>query len=45
MPNIAVGWAKELDEKGEPGSEMLKAYMDKLAAAGFTPLRDWASEL
>jgi len=45
MPNIAVEWAKKLDEAGEPGSEMLKAYLGKLAEAGFTPTRDWASEL
>ena len=45
MPNIAVQWAKELDKKGAPGSEMLKAYEDKLKAAGFTPVRDWAAEL
>jgi len=45
MPNIAVEWAKNLDEKGEPGSEMLKEYMGKLKALGFTPTRDWASEL
>lgn len=45
MPNIAVEWAKNLDDAGEPGSDMLKAYLGKLAAAGFTPTRDWASEL
>jgi len=45
MPNIAVEWARGLDEKGEPGSDMLKAYLGKLAEAGFTPTRDWASEL
>ena len=45
MPNIAVEWAKGLDDKGEPGSDMLKAYMGKLAEAGFEPVRDWASEL
>lgn len=45
MPNIAVDWAKKLDSTGAPGSEMLKAYMDKLKAAGMTPLRDWADEL
>lgn len=45
MPNIAVEWAKQLDSTGAPGSEMLKAYMDKLKAAGMTPIRDWASEL
>lgn len=45
MPNIAVEWAKELDAKGAPGSDMLKAYIGKLKAAGFEPLRDWAAEL
>ncbi len=45
MPNIAVDWAKKLDGTGAPGSDMLVAYMDKLKAAGFTPLRDWAAEL
>jgi len=45
MPNIAVEWAKNLDDKGEPGSDMLKSYISKLAEAGFTPTRDWASEL
>lgn len=45
MPNIAAEWAKVLDDKGEPGSAMLKAYLDKLKAAGHTPLRDWAAGL
>ncbi|NIA69404.1 TRAP transporter substrate-binding protein DctP [Pelagibius litoralis] len=45
MPNIAIEWAAGLDERGEPGSEMLRAYIGKLGAAGYTPLRDWASEL
>jgi len=45
MPNIAKDWALQLDSTGAPGSEMLKAYIDKLKAAGFTPVRDWAAEL
>jgi len=45
MPNIAVEWAKNLDARGEPGTEMLKAYLGKLRAAGFKPLRDWDSGL
>ncbi len=45
MPNIAVEWAKSLDEQGAPGSDMLLAYIDKLKAAGETPARDWAGEL
>lgn len=43
MPNIASEWAADLDAKGEPGSEMLRAYIAKLKAAGFTPVRDWSS--
>ena len=45
MPNIAVEWAAGLDSKGEPGSDMLKAYLAKLQEAGFTPVRDWSAEL
>ena len=45
MPNIAAEWARDLDATGAPGSAMLVAYMGKLAAAGFAPLRDWAAEL
>lgn len=45
MPNIAKEWADKLDQTGGPGSEMLRAYMGKLKAAGQTPLRDWAEEL
>ncbi len=45
MPNIAKEWAMKLDKSGAPGSDMLKAYMGKLKAAGQTPLRDWAGEL
>ncbi len=45
MPNIASEWAKDLDGKGEPGTEMLNAFIDKLKAGGFTPTRDWAAEL
>lgn len=45
MPNIAIEWARGLDEAGKPGSEMLQAYIDKLRDAGFSPARDWAAEL
>lgn len=44
MPNIAAEWAANLDGKGEPGSDMLKAYLAKLEAAGYTGVRDWAAE-
>lgn len=45
MPNIAVEWAAQLDESGGQGSEMLKAYLAKLEAAGETPARDWSADL
>ncbi len=45
MPNIAKDWALKLDQSGAPGSDMLRAYIGKLKAAGFTPVRDWAAEL
>lgn len=44
MPNIAAEWANGLNDAGQPGSEMLNAYMGKLVDAGFTPVRDWAAE-
>jgi C4-dicarboxylate-binding protein DctP len=44
MPNIAAEWAANLDAKGEPGTEMLNAYLAKLEAAGYTGVRDWAAE-
>lgn len=44
MPNIAQEWAATLNDNGEAGSEMLAAYLGKLAAAGFTPMRDWTQQ-
>ncbi len=44
MPNIAAEWAKGLDAKGYKGSEMLSAYIGKLKAAGFEPVRDWSAD-
>ncbi len=41
MPNIAAEWAATLEGKGQPGNEMLKAYLGKLEAAGYTGVRDW----
>ncbi len=45
MPNIAAEWAKNLDDAGQPGTEMLNAYMGKLEAAGFEPVRDWSADV
>ncbi|MEL7344664.1 MAG: C4-dicarboxylate TRAP transporter substrate-binding protein [Pseudomonadota bacterium] len=44
MPNIAQEWAANLDAKGEPGTEMLNAYLGKLEAAGYTGVRDWTAD-
>ncbi len=44
MPNIALEWSANLDGKGEPGTDMLKAYLAKLEAAGYTGVRDWTAE-
>lgn len=45
MPNIAAEWAANLDGKGEPGTDMLKAYLGKLEAAGYTGVRDWTADM
>lgn len=45
MPNIAAEWAESIDARGAPGSEMLAAYIGKLKAAGFEPVRDWSADV
>ena len=45
MPDIAAEWAKVLDDKGENGSAMLRAYLGKLNAEGYTGVRDWTTGL
>ena len=37
-------WAKALDAQGKPGTEVLKAYMEAMRAAGATPVRNWDQE-
>lgn len=44
MPNIAAELVETLEGKGEPGREILDAYLAKLEAAGYTGLRDWTAE-
>lgn len=43
MPDIAAEWAQTLNDAGEPGTEMLEAYLAKLEAEGFTGVRDWSA--
>ncbi|NQZ30905.1 MAG: C4-dicarboxylate TRAP transporter substrate-binding protein [Oceanospirillaceae bacterium] len=45
IPDIAAQWAEDLDKKGEPGAKMLKAYLAKLKAAGYSGIRDWSAGL
>ncbi len=45
MPNIALEWAASLDGQGQPGTDMLNAYMAKLKDAGFEPVRDWSTDV
>ena len=44
MDNVAKLWAEKLDTAGQPGSEILKTYMDTMRAAGATPVRNWDQE-
>lgn len=44
MDNVAKGWAAKLDSAGQPGTKVLKTYMDAMRATGAVPLRDWDKE-
>lgn len=44
IPNIAQEWAATLNDAGEPGTDMLKAYLAKLEASGHVGVRDWTQE-
>ncbi|MGR3617118.1 MAG: C4-dicarboxylate TRAP transporter substrate-binding protein [Paracoccaceae bacterium] len=44
MPNVAQEWAETLNGNGEQGTEMLAAYLGKLADAGHTGVRDWTAK-
>ena len=41
LPDIAGEWAADLDAKGLPASDFLKAYMQGLRDRGETPMRNW----
>lgn len=42
LPDIASEWASDLDAKGQPGSEMLAAYLATINGEA-APLRDWTA--
>ncbi|MCW5687942.1 MAG: C4-dicarboxylate TRAP transporter substrate-binding protein [Pseudolabrys sp.] len=44
LPNIAQEWAKNLDKKGQPGTKVLKTYMDLCRKAGLQHARQWDQE-
>lgn len=44
MDNVAKTWAAKVDGEGKAGTEILKAYMDAIRAAGGKPVRDWDQE-
>jgi TRAP-type C4-dicarboxylate transport system substrate-binding protein len=44
LPNVPKQWAEGLDKKGEPGTKLLRAYMDELRASGIQVVRDWDKE-
>ncbi len=41
LPDIAGEWAADLDAKGAPATEFLKAYMQGLRDRGEKPMRNW----
>jgi hypothetical protein len=42
IPNVAQAWATDLQNKGAPGNEILKAYMNGLKKSGAQLPRDWS---
>lgn len=44
LPNIAQEWAKRLDERGQPGTELMNAYMNELRARNIGIARHWDRE-
>lgn len=44
LPNIALVWAKSIDDKDLPGTKMLQRYMELSREAGINFARDWDKE-
>lgn len=44
IPNIAKEWAKQVDDKGQPGTILLTTYMDLWRARGVMHARAWDKE-
>ena len=41
LPDLAGAWAARMKEKGLPGEQVIKAYMEGVRAGGETPVRNW----
>jgi TRAP-type C4-dicarboxylate transport system substrate-binding protein len=41
LPDLPNEWAKAMDAKKLPGTEVMRAYLDETRKAGAKPLRDW----
>lgn len=41
MPNVAKIWSESVDAEGQPGTEVLAAYLSAMSAQSYVPLRDW----
>ncbi len=44
MPNIAKEWAERLDEKGQPGTKLMNAFMEEIRARKINIARHWDRE-
>lgn len=44
LPNVALPWAKDLDQKGLPGTQVLNEFIAQMRASGVAFPRDWSKE-
>ena len=44
LPNIAKEWAERLDGRGQPGTKLMKTFMDELRARKINFARAWDKE-
>ncbi len=44
IPNTAATWAEVHEGRGLPAGEIVRAYVDRLRAAGYELPRDWSRE-
>jgi len=44
LPNIAKEWAEDMEERGMPGNDILRDYMDVMRANDQPIMRHWDRE-